>query len=278
MFVSDVEQCSHVVKVLSVLDSRHFNVIKAHTDSIRDLSLSKESELILSASFDKCLCVSSFRTLNPVLRFECSSRLWSCCWDNSGTYAFAASANGLVSVFDTRSTRGAIKTLPLDKSRSMPVHSLVFTDSCSLLASSLGCTKLLFSSDKWGSVSEYEFELDGKRCSSAASFEDQLFLSVRGATEQKGLLFKIKSESEVEFCSSLCGFENSTVLSKSSLGSSLLCTSDESSQRTIVLDTDSSQTIFMSESHPSHVTQSFLSRTSKLVLSLSSELVHIYSL
>lgn len=122
---SILEGCG--VKKLDMATMNEGQYIAIHSQSIRDLAFNSQSDgLLLSASMDRTLKLTSLLTNSVVqtCKTECPS--WSCCWcSDDFNYVYAGMINGFILVYDRRDTRDYVQKLELKGSRA-PVISLSY--------------------------------------------------------------------------------------------------------------------------------------------------------
>ena len=104
-------------------------LIKIHQKPIRDIRASPRNDgLILTASLDKTLKVTSVLSNNTVLTYQLDQPAWSCCWNyDYGNRLYCGLQNNVVLEFDLRNTSGAVKRFRgSDRASGPPIHSLDF--------------------------------------------------------------------------------------------------------------------------------------------------------
>ncbi|BHF60212.1 RING finger and WD repeat domain-containing protein 3 [Sparganum proliferum] len=107
---------------------RPLKYIHLHSQPIRDLAFHPEHEdgIVVSASMDKSLKLTSLLVDQVVQAYQCPAPVWSCCWASpSPNYIFAGSVNGSVLLFDIRVTSGPVETISIE-GNSSPVTALQY--------------------------------------------------------------------------------------------------------------------------------------------------------
>ncbi|CAH1787352.1 unnamed protein product [Owenia fusiformis] len=113
------------VKKVNMLDMKTCEYVAVHSNVIRDISFSSGS-LMLSASTDKTVKLTSLVSNTPVQRYECSQPVWSCCWNKDDPkYFYTGLSNGSVNIYDVRNTTNRVESFDAQGSRS-PVVSLQY--------------------------------------------------------------------------------------------------------------------------------------------------------
>eukprot|EP00794_Sanderia_malayensis_P016869 gene16869-18573_t len=116
-----------VVKVSS-LESRTSEYVSIHQNVIRDVSFnSRGGRLLLSASMDKSLKLTSMTSNTVVQSYTCPSPVWSCQWNNTDTnYMYCGLQNGTCLVFDIRKTDAYLRCLLAPNGTPCPVVSIAY--------------------------------------------------------------------------------------------------------------------------------------------------------
>lgn len=115
------------VKMLSTANMRSSQYIPMHSKQIRGLAFSNKSRgLILSASLDNTLKLTSLETNTVVQTYNTGRPVWSCCWClDESNYVYAGLVTGSILVYDLRRTNLAVQELLPQKSRC-PLVSLSY--------------------------------------------------------------------------------------------------------------------------------------------------------
>ncbi|XP_041466787.1 E3 ubiquitin-protein ligase RFWD3-like [Lytechinus variegatus] len=118
------------LKKISAMDFKSCQYIPIHGKPIRGLSLSgRDDGLLLSASVDKMLKITSLASNTVVQSYTCPMPAWCCAWNTTNTnYVYAGLQNGTVVIYDTRKTDTEVKTLTKEGSRC-PIVSLKYVPS-----------------------------------------------------------------------------------------------------------------------------------------------------
>ncbi|XP_042636805.1 E3 ubiquitin-protein ligase RFWD3 [Orycteropus afer afer] len=115
------------VKMLSTANMKSNQYIPMHGRQIRGLAFSPRSQgLLLSASLDSTLKLTSLETNTVVQTYNAGRPVWSCCWClDENNYIYAGLANGSILVYDLRNTGCHIQELVPQKDRC-PLVSLSY--------------------------------------------------------------------------------------------------------------------------------------------------------
>ncbi|XP_077324624.1 E3 ubiquitin-protein ligase rfwd3.S-like isoform X2 [Lithobates pipiens] len=115
------------VNKINVATMESEKYIPIHSSSIRDLAFSSRSDnLLLSASMDCTLNLTSLVTNSVVQTYKVNRPFWSCCWcSDDFNYVYGGMINGLVMVYDLRNTSKHVNKLRLWESRA-PVVTLSY--------------------------------------------------------------------------------------------------------------------------------------------------------
>lgn len=116
------------LKKLNSLEYRAYEFIAVHSKPIRDVAHNAKmmDGLVLTASLDKKLKLTSMMSNTNVQTYEADCPVWSCTWNLDNPYQyFAGLANGLVLLLDTRKPSERILDFRCSESRS-PVISLQY--------------------------------------------------------------------------------------------------------------------------------------------------------
>ncbi|XP_070809100.1 E3 ubiquitin-protein ligase RFWD3 [Pituophis catenifer annectens] len=115
------------IKMMSAVNLKSSQYVPIHSKQIRGLAFSNRADgLLLSASLDHTLRLTSLATNNVVQTYNASRPIWCCCWCLDDTnYIYAGLANGSVLVYDLRDTSSHVQELAPQKSRC-PVVSLSY--------------------------------------------------------------------------------------------------------------------------------------------------------
>ncbi|XP_008570997.1 PREDICTED: E3 ubiquitin-protein ligase RFWD3 [Galeopterus variegatus] len=115
------------VKMLSTANMKSSQYIPMHGKQIRGLAFSSRSKsLLLSASLDNTVKLTSLETNTVVQTYNAGRPVWSCCWClDENNYIYAGLANGSILVYDLRNTSCHIQELVPQKARC-PLVSLSY--------------------------------------------------------------------------------------------------------------------------------------------------------
>jgi len=123
---------------ISSLDSRSSEYIRIHQKGIRDAKFNQSGdELLLTASLDRTLKITSMLSNSIVQSYTCEAPVWACTWDGSNTnYVYAGLQNGACCVYDIRKTDGAVVSLRPRVGTPCPIVSI---SSVTKAEESTGC-------------------------------------------------------------------------------------------------------------------------------------------
>ncbi|XP_014444927.1 E3 ubiquitin-protein ligase RFWD3 [Tupaia chinensis] len=115
------------VKMLSTANMKSSQYIPMHGKQIRGLAFSSRSKgLLLSASLDNTVKLTSLETNTVVQTYNAGRPVWSCCWClDENNYIYAGLANGSILVYDLRNTSCHVQELVPQKARC-PLVSLSY--------------------------------------------------------------------------------------------------------------------------------------------------------
>ncbi|XP_039737012.1 E3 ubiquitin-protein ligase RFWD3 isoform X3 [Pteropus medius] len=115
------------VKMLSTANMKSSQYIPMHSKQIRGLAFSSRSKgLLLSASLDNTIKLTSLETNTVVQTYNAGRPVWSCCWClDENNYIYAGLINGSVLVYDLRNTNCPVQELVPQKARC-PLVSLSY--------------------------------------------------------------------------------------------------------------------------------------------------------
>ncbi|XP_014705800.1 E3 ubiquitin-protein ligase RFWD3 isoform X1 [Equus asinus] len=115
------------VKMLSTANMKSSQYIPMHSKQIRGLAFSSRSKgLLLSASLDSTIKLTSLETNTVVQTYNAGRPVWSCCWClDENNYMYAGLVNGSILVYDLRNTSSHIQELVPQKARC-PLVSLSY--------------------------------------------------------------------------------------------------------------------------------------------------------
>ncbi|KAG3256857.1 ring finger and WD repeat domain 3, transcript variant X2 [Ictidomys tridecemlineatus] len=115
------------VKMLSTANMKSSQYIPMHGKQIRGLAFSSRSKgLLLSASLDNTIKLTSLETNTVVQTYNTGRPVWSCCWcHDENNYIYAGLANGSILVYDLRNTSCHMQELVPQKARC-PLVSLSY--------------------------------------------------------------------------------------------------------------------------------------------------------
>eukprot|EP00795_Rhopilema_esculentum_P013035 gene13035-3810_t len=118
---------------VSSLESRTSEYVPVHQSCIRDICFNSSGDrLLLSASMDKTLKITSMTSSMVVLSYTCPASVWSCQWKSTDTnYVFAGLQNGQCHVFDIRNTDEPCNIFQASQDASCPVISMVYLSDVS---------------------------------------------------------------------------------------------------------------------------------------------------
>lgn len=112
------------VRKVSTMDFKTSEFILIHQGEIRDIAFHSHDALVLSASLDKSVKLTSVLTNTVVQTYTQTVEAWSCAWDQDNPNRFYVGLkNGTVALFDLRQTGSAICLLP-HTGRSQPVVAM----------------------------------------------------------------------------------------------------------------------------------------------------------
>lgn len=123
------------VKMLSTANMKSSQYIPMHSKQIRGLAFSSRSKgLLLSASFDNTIKLTSLETNTVVQTYNTGRPAWSCCWClDENNYIYAGLANGSILMYDLRNTNAYIQELVPQKARC-PLVSLSYLPRAAVAA------------------------------------------------------------------------------------------------------------------------------------------------
>ncbi|XP_032468930.1 E3 ubiquitin-protein ligase RFWD3 isoform X4 [Phocoena sinus] len=115
------------VKMLSTANMKSSQYIPVHGKQIRGLAFSSRSKgLLLSASLDNTIKLTSLETNTVVQTYNTGRPVWSCCWClDENNYMYAGLVNGSILLYDLRNTSSHIQELAPQKARC-PLVSLSY--------------------------------------------------------------------------------------------------------------------------------------------------------
>nr|6CVZ_A Chain A, E3 ubiquitin-protein ligase RFWD3 [Homo sapiens]6CVZ_B Chain B, E3 ubiquitin-protein ligase RFWD3 [Homo sapiens]6CVZ_C Chain C, E3 ubiquitin-protein ligase RFWD3 [Homo sapiens] len=115
------------VKMLSTANMKSSQYIPMHGKQIRGLAFSSYLRgLLLSASLDNTIKLTSLETNTVVQTYNAGRPVWSCCWClDEANYIYAGLANGSILVYDVRNTSSHVQELVAQKARC-PLVSLSY--------------------------------------------------------------------------------------------------------------------------------------------------------
>nr|XP_010348934.1 E3 ubiquitin-protein ligase RFWD3 isoform X1 [Saimiri boliviensis boliviensis] len=115
------------VKMLSTANMKSSQYIPMHGKQIRGLAFNSCSRgLLLSASLDNTIKLTSLETNTVVQTYNAGRPVWSCCWClDENNYMYAGLANGSILVYDMRNTSSHVQELVAQKARC-PLVSLSY--------------------------------------------------------------------------------------------------------------------------------------------------------
>ncbi|XP_053771235.1 E3 ubiquitin-protein ligase RFWD3 isoform X2 [Desmodus rotundus] len=115
------------VKMFSTADMKSSQYIPMHSKQIRGLAFSSRSSgLLLSASLDNTIKLTSLETNTVVQTYNAGRAVWSCCWClDENNYIYAGLVNGSILVYDLRNTSCYVQELIPQKARC-PLVSLSY--------------------------------------------------------------------------------------------------------------------------------------------------------
>uniref|UniRef100_A0A4W3HDP9 RING-type E3 ubiquitin transferase n=1 Tax=Callorhinchus milii TaxID=7868 RepID=A0A4W3HDP9_CALMI len=114
------------VKKISSTNFRSVQYVPIHTKQIRSLAFSDRDSILLSASLDNTIKLTSLLANTVVQTYNTGRPVWSCCWSSDNTnYIYAGLINGSILVYDMRDTSTHVQELPSQGSRC-PVTSLSY--------------------------------------------------------------------------------------------------------------------------------------------------------
>lgn len=115
------------VKMLSTADMKSSQYIPMHGKQIRGLAFSSRSKgLLLSASLDSTIKLTSLETNTVVQTYNTGRPVWSCCWClDENNYIYAGLVNGSILLYDLRNTSSHVQELVPQRARC-PLVSLSY--------------------------------------------------------------------------------------------------------------------------------------------------------
>ncbi|XP_036130773.1 E3 ubiquitin-protein ligase RFWD3 isoform X2 [Molossus molossus] len=115
------------VKMFSTANMKSSQYIPMHSKQIRGLAFSSQAKgLLLSASLDNTVKLTSLETNTVVQTYNAGRAVWSCCWClDENNYIYAGLVNGSVLVYDLRNTSCYVQELVPQKARC-PLVSLSY--------------------------------------------------------------------------------------------------------------------------------------------------------
>ncbi|KAL1935379.1 hypothetical protein VTP01DRAFT_4519 [Rhizomucor pusillus] len=115
----------HGLQRLSLRDFETSDFFKIHEHQIRDVKVSMHnSELVLSTSFDKTLCLSSITDKYIFQTYILERPGWSCSFDpRNPSLLHCGQANNTICIFDIRNTNTHVQCLQAKDTR-FPIHSM----------------------------------------------------------------------------------------------------------------------------------------------------------
>ncbi|XP_030154416.1 E3 ubiquitin-protein ligase RFWD3 [Lynx canadensis] len=115
------------VKMLSTANMQSSQYIPMHSKQIRGLAFSSQPKgLLLSASLDSTIKLTSLETNTVVQTYNAGRPVWSCCWClDESNHIYAGLVNGSILVYDLRNTSCHIQELVPQKARC-PLVSLSY--------------------------------------------------------------------------------------------------------------------------------------------------------
>lgn len=115
------------VTMLSTANMKSSQYIPMHSKQIRGLAFSSRSKgLLLSASLDNTIKLTSLETNTVVQTYNTGRPVWSCCWClDENNYIYAGLANGSILIYDLRNTNAYVQELVPQKARC-PLVSLSY--------------------------------------------------------------------------------------------------------------------------------------------------------
>ncbi|XP_055407827.1 E3 ubiquitin-protein ligase RFWD3 isoform X1 [Bubalus kerabau] len=115
------------VKMLSTANMKSSQYIPMHGKQIRGLAFSSRSKgLLLSASLDSTIKLTSLETNTVVQTYNAGRPVWSCCWClDENNYIYAGLVNGSILLYDLRNTSSHVQELVPQRARC-PLVSLSY--------------------------------------------------------------------------------------------------------------------------------------------------------
>ncbi|XP_051024490.1 E3 ubiquitin-protein ligase RFWD3 [Acomys russatus] len=123
------------VKMLSTANMKSSQYIPMHSKQIRGLAFNSQSKgLLLSASLDSTIKLTSLETNTVVQTYNTGRPVWSCCWClDESNYIYAGLANGSILIYDLRNTNAYVQELVPQKARC-PLVSLSYLPRAAVAA------------------------------------------------------------------------------------------------------------------------------------------------
>lgn len=114
-----------ILKVCS-LESRSSEYIRIHQKPIRDAKFNNTGDqLILTASIDKTLKLTSALNNSTVLSYTCPGPVWACAWnDSDNNYVYAGLQNGTCLIYDFRNPSECLDSIKPRLGVPCPIVSL----------------------------------------------------------------------------------------------------------------------------------------------------------
>ncbi|XP_066925318.1 E3 ubiquitin-protein ligase rfwd3.S-like [Clytia hemisphaerica] len=113
---------------VSSLEQRSSEYISIHSNTIRDAKFNPTGDrLLLTASVDKTLKLTSVLSNSMVQSYTCPNPVWACAWDESNcNYVYAGLQNGQCYVYDIRQTSGELSVIRPRLGVPRPIVSLAY--------------------------------------------------------------------------------------------------------------------------------------------------------
>jgi hypothetical protein len=270
------------VKRISPVDWNHSVFIPCGTKALRDVRVGKGRELAMCGGLGKELQVVSLKAEAIVLQYTMKHAIWSCCWggDDEEFYAFCGDEVGNVYLFDIRNTKDVLKTFPCEAKGigHRGIHSLQRMGTNRVAVGSLDYSRIISCSAD-NEMSEAIQIPDLSLCSSISvdkETQDILCVVRNPISDLSHFVYKMDENNALNIDYS---FQTSdklrTVLARSAICGSLVCTPEEQSKKAVLYD--SGVPLFKSEAHPSHILDTSFSDTGKWIITSSASQIQIYS-
>ncbi|OWK15726.1 hypothetical protein Celaphus_00003931 [Cervus elaphus hippelaphus] len=252
------------VKMLSTANMKSSQYIPMHGKQIRGLAFSSRSKgLLLSASLDSTIKLTSLETNTVVQTYNAGRPVWSCCWClDENNYIYAGLVNGSILLYDLRNTSSHVQELVPQRARC-PLVSLSYVPRAASAAFPCGGVlagtlenasfwELKMGFTHWPHVLPVEpggcvdFQVESSTCHCLVTYRpDKNHNTLRSVLME--MSYKLDNAGE-SICSchpvqTFLGGPSCKLLTKSAIfqnpannGSILVCTGDEASKSALLWD------------------------------------------